>query len=178
MTIVAVLLTVVGVTASVAGRGRSPLLICGAMGMGAVMIGAMIVPGFSHLAGSSVTIVLALVVSAGAFVGARGGTRAKGGAQGRIAAAVTIVDLVFMSIAMLLVPSHGDLPRLAVPIAGSGDLGSHAAAGGLMVWLTLFAWAMSALVLILPALRQRAAGGTYHVVCSASMIAAMIAMVA
>jgi hypothetical protein len=45
-----------------------------------------------------------------------------------------------------------------------------------MVWLTLAAWAMSAVVLILPALRERAPEGSNHVVCSASMIAAMIAM--
>ncbi|MEO7374364.1 MAG: hypothetical protein ABIW36_10755 [Terrimesophilobacter sp.] len=49
--------------------------------MGAVMIGAMIVPGFSHLAGSSVTIALALVVSAGAVGQARGRAWARRGAQ-------------------------------------------------------------------------------------------------
>jgi threonine/homoserine/homoserine lactone efflux protein len=77
-----------------------------------------------------------------------------------------------MSIAMLLVPGHVALPRFVAPSAGS-----HApVAGGLMVWLTLAAWAVSALVLILPALRERAREGSYHVVCSASMIAAMIAM--
>jgi hypothetical protein len=169
MMIVAVVLTIVGVAAALASRDRSPLLVCGITGMGAVMIGAMIVPGFSHLAGASVTIALALVVSAGAgAAGARGSAR-------RTATAVTVVDLVFMSIAMLLVPAHVAVPQFVAPIAG--DLGSHApVAGGLMVWLTLAAWAVSALVLILPALRERAPEGSYHVVCSASMIAAMIAM--
>jgi hypothetical protein len=174
MTIVAILLTIVGVSAAVASRDRSPLLVCGATGMGAVMIGAMIVPGFSHLVGASATIALALVVSAGAVAAS-----ARGSAWRRDATAVTVVDLVFMSIAMLLVPAHEALPRFVTPIAAAGDLGAHAtAAGGLMVWLTLAAWAASAMVLILPALRQRAREGSYHVVCSASMIAAMIAMAA
>jgi hypothetical protein len=172
MTILAILLTIVGVAASVASRDRSPLLVCGVTGMGAVMIGAMLVPGFSHLAGASATIALALVVSAGAVAaGARGRARRSN------ATAVTVVDLVFMSIAMLLVPAHATLPRFVTPIDAAADLGSHGpVAGGLMVWLTLAAWALSAVVLILPALRERAPEGSYHIVCSASMIAAMIAM--
>ena len=170
MTILAILLTIVGVTASVASRDRSPLLVCGVTGMGAVMIGSTR-PGFSHLVGASATIALALVVSAGAVAaGARGRARRSN------ATAVTVVDLVFMSIAMLLVPAHATLPRFVTPIAAA-DLGSHGpVAGGLMVWLTLAAWALSAVVLILPALRERAPEGSYHIVCSASMIAAMIAM--
>ncbi|HUG50462.1 MAG TPA: hypothetical protein VLZ78_05640 [Terrimesophilobacter sp.] len=171
MTILAILLTIVGVAASVASRDRSPLLVCGVTGMGAVMIGAMLVPGFSHLAGASATIALALVVSAGAAAGARGRARRSN------ATAVTVVDLVFMSIAMLLVPAHTTLPRFVTPIDAAADLGSHGpVAGGLMVWLTLAAWALSAVVLILPALRERAPEGSYHIACSASMIAAMIAM--
>jgi hypothetical protein len=66
---------------------------------------------------------------------------------------------------------------LLTNVVAAADLGSHGpVAGGLMVWLTLAAWALSAVVLILPALRERAPEGSYHIVCSASMIAAMIAM--
>ena len=53
----------------------------------------------------------------------RPGQRESVGQKGsavKIAAAVTVVDFVFMSIAMLLVPGHGGLPPLAAPIAAYG----------------------------------------------------------
>jgi hypothetical protein len=46
-----------------------------------------------------------------------------------------------------------------------------------MVWLVLLSWSLCASLIIVPALRHHSPAGPFHLVCSASMIAAMAAMV-
>lgn len=178
MTIVAVIFTVVGMAAAVERHNRSPLRTLGALGMGAIMLGVLVVPEFSHFAAASLTVVLMLLVLVG-VVGIRMKMRQPLKYRQKTAVAVTVVDIGFMSSAVLLMPAHGTVQQLASTpqIGGIGGHGSHMAmAGGLMFWLVLLAWASCAAVLIVPAIRRRSPEGVFHTVCSGSMIAAMAAM--
>lgn len=171
-------LLIVAVAASVGNPQHAPLLTAGVTGMAAIMVGVMVVPGFSELAGATLTILLALVVLAGAALG-RVMTQRPIEPWRKAATAATVVDLVFMSLMMLLMPQHGVGQHLAAaaPVGGVGSGESHAAASGsLMVWLTILAWALCSAVLTVPKQHSHASGRAFHIVCSGSMIAAMAAM--
>lgn len=178
MSIVAVLFTVVGMSAALGRHIRSPLRTIGALGMGAIMLGVLVLPSFSHVAAAALTVVLLLVVLGGG-TGIRLATRQPLAFGQRTAVAVTIVDIGFMAAAVLLMPAHAAVRRLAPtpPPGGIHGFGTHPAlAGGLTTWLVLLVWASCAAVLIVPALLRRSPGGALHVLCSGSMIAAMAAM--
>ncbi|WP_346231320.1 hypothetical protein [Parafrigoribacterium mesophilum] len=179
MTFVAVLFLGLAVAASVGNPDRAPVLTLGVAGTAAAMIGVMVVPGFSTLAGAALMVLLALLVVAASIIG-RCVTRRRIEQWRRTATAVTVVDLVFMAVTMLLVPENGGLQRLGVatPVGSTGGVGVHAAMpGGLMVWLTLLAWAGCTAVLTLPRQHRDRRSGAFHIMCSGSMIAAMAAMV-
>lgn len=177
MNVIIATLLIVAVAASVGNPQRAPLLTAGVTGMAAIMIGVMVLPGFSGLAGASLTILLALLVLAGAVLG-RVMTRRPVEPWHKVATATTVVDLVFMSITMLLMPEHGAGQHLAAAAPVGGGVESHAAAasGSLMVWLTILAWALCSAVLTVPKQPSHTTGRAFHIVCSCSMIAAMAAM--
>lgn len=188
MTIAAVLLFVVGMAAALGRPRRSPLhtihltRTVGTVGVGAIMLGAMSVPGWSRLAVAALTAGLLLLVLAGTLaLRLRRGQPLESGQ--RTVAALTVVDLGFMAAAVLLLPIHGsghgavDRAAQQLTSAASGiHAGSHSLAGGVMIWLVLLAWASCAAVLIAPMIRWRPREGVVDVVCSGSMIAAMAAM--
>lgn len=173
MTISAVLLTAAGMAAGFGRHNRSALRTPGALGMGAIMLGVLLVPGFSHAAATASGAVLLLVVLAG-VVGVRAKTGPAWDERQRTAAAVTVVDIGFMALALLLMPMPGS--GLLVPPLAHGSGAHPAMAGGVMIWFVLLAWTACAAVLILPGARLRRTESFFHLACSGSMIAAMAAM--
>jgi hypothetical protein len=172
MTISAVALTAAGMAAGLGRHNRSALRTPGALGMGAIMLGVLLVPGFSHAAATASGAVLLLGVLAG-VAGARAKTGPAWASRQRTAAAVTVVDIGFMALALLLMPMPGS--TLLPPLDHAG--GTHPAmAEGVMIWFVLLAWTACAAVLILPGARLRRTESFFHLACSGSMIAAMAAM--
>lgn len=199
-TIIAVTLVVGGMAAAV-GRhrgsslrnsgGLGPIGMLGRVGMlgtGAIMLGALVLPDFSNFAAASLTVAVLLLVLAGVLAVRIRRQRPLGYAQ-KTAVAVTVVDIAFMSAAVLLMPVHSAAAQLtsaqltAAQLTSAAQLGrGHAGsthlilAEGMMIWLVLVAWAFCTLVLSLPATLRRSPDGVFPLVCSGCMITAMAAM--
>jgi hypothetical protein len=177
VTVIAIAFTVVAIAAALGGRGRYPLLIFHALGMGAIMLSVLAVPDFPHVVAASLSVALMLVLAAG-VLGARIRRSAPAGRGHRSAVAVALFDVGFMSVATILMPVHSGV-FAAVEFGSSVDaVGAHAlmGGGGAMMWLVLMTWAGCAAVLTVPAIRRRSPEAALHLVCSACMIAAMAAM--
>ena len=198
-TIIAVTLVVGGMTAAVGRHRSSPLRVSGGLGTigtvgtagmvgtGAIMLGALLMPDFSPFAAASLTIAVLLLVLAGVVAVRIRRQRPLGYAQ-RTTVAVTVIDIAFMSAAVLLMPVHNAAVQLtrsahfaqltsAAQLGGAHSGGSHLAlAGGVMIWLVLVAWAFCAAVLSVPEIRRRSPDGAFQLACSGCMITAMAAM--
>jgi hypothetical protein len=177
MRIAALALSVIGMIAALGRHARSPVHAVAALGMGTIMLALLVAPGFSSIAASCLGMVLLLVVLA-RVVGVRVASRHPLDTGQRTAAAVSVVDIGFMSVAVLLMPAHAIVRGAALvsPMAGHGS-GAPALTAGLMVWIVLLSWSLCVGLIIGPALRNHAPAAPFHLVCSASMIAAMAAMV-
>ena len=177
MTVVAIVLTVVAIAAAIGGRGRYPLLIFHAVGMGAIMLSVLAVPDFPHVVAASLGVALMLMLTVG-VLGARMRRSAPAGRGHKSAVAVALFDVGFMSVATILMPVHSGVFS-AVSLRTSVDaFGAHAmmVGGDAMVWLVLITWAGCAAALTVPAIRRRSGEAMLHLACSACMIAAMAAM--
>jgi hypothetical protein len=173
-----VLFTIAGMATVVGRHNRSPLRVLTTLGMGAIMLAVLATPDFSHFAAACLTAVLALPLLVAA-VGSRVGTRQAPDHPRRTALAVSVVDIVFMSVAVLVMPTHGTVRQSGFPSLMSGIHGaSMAMAGGMAVGIVLLTWASCAAVLVVPGLVRHPPDGLVHIVCSGCMIAAMGAMVA
>ena len=119
--------------AALGRHGRSPLHSVAALVMGTIMLALLLDPAFSTIAASCLGIVLMLVVLAGVV-----GLSAVAGHPlcrvQRMTAAVSVVDIGFISMAVVLVPAH-ETPRAGVlvsPMAGHGSVDNGAMIGGAM----------------------------------------------
>ena len=153
-------------------RSTAPLALIATIGAGALMLCAMVVPGFSSFAAAALAMVLLSAVGAVAILRGTRGNRALVG--------LAIVDLGFMAGVMLLMPVHGESAVASgtekVTGLATHPLAHAAPSGGLMIWLVLLVWAFCAAVLVVPGLRSRRRDSLYQSVCSGCMIAAMAAM--
>ncbi|GAA3870282.1 hypothetical protein GCM10022381_11860 [Leifsonia kafniensis] len=199
-TIAAVTLVIAGMTAAVGRHGGSPLRnsgrlgpigtlgTVGMLGTGAIMLGALVLPDFSHFVAASLTIAVLLLVLAG-VVAVRIKTQRPLGYAQRTAVAVTVVDIAFMSAAVVLMPVHFAAAQLttaqlttahlttAAQLGGTHSGGSPLTlSGGMMIWLVLVAWAFCAAVLSVPAIQRHSPDGAFQLACSGCMITAMAAM--
>lgn len=194
-TIIAVTLVVGGMAAAVGRHRGSPLRNSGGLGpigtlgrvgmlgTGAIMLGALVIPNFSNFAAASLTVAVLLLVLAGVLAVRIRRQRPLGYAQ-KTAVAVTVVDIAFMSAAVLLMPAHSAAAQLsAAQLTSAAQLGwAHSGsshlnlAEGMMIWLVLAAWAFCTLVLSLPAILRRSPDGLFPLVCSGCMITAMATM--
>lgn len=158
--------------------GRASML-----GTGAIMLGALVVPDFSHFAAASLTVAVLLLVLAGVLAVRIRRQRPLGHAQ-KLVVAVTVVDIAFMAAAVLLMPGHSAAAQLtSAQPASAAQLGwahsgsSHLVlADGMMFWLLLGVWAFCTVVLSLPPILRRSPDGVFSLVCSGCMITAMAAM--
>lgn len=155
----------------------------GMLGMGAIMLGALVIPDLSHIAAASLTGAVLLLMLVGVLAVRISRQRPLGHAQ-RTAVAVTVVDLAFMAAAVLLMPGHAAAAQLtSAQPASAAQLGwahsgsSHLVlADGMMFWLLLGVWAFCTVVLSLPPILRRSPDGVFPLVCSGCMITAMAAM--
>ncbi|MBX0300454.1 hypothetical protein K2F54_10745 [Cryobacterium sp. 1639] len=143
----------------------------------------MVIPDFSHLAAASLTVAVLLLVLAGVLAVRIRRQRPLGHAQ-KTAVAVTVVDIAFMSAAVLLMPGHSAAAQptwaqatSAAPLAWAHSGSSHLVlADGMMIWLVLVVWAFCTVVLSLPPILRRSPDAVFPLVCSGCMITAMAAM--
>lgn len=192
-TVIAVTLVVGGMVAAL-GRhrgsslrdsgGLGPIGTLGRVGMlgtGAIMLGALVIPDFSHFAATTLTGAVLLMVLAGVLAVRIRRQRPLGHAQ-KTAVAVTVADIAFMSATVLLMPVHSAAAQLAQPTSAAQPGRAHAGsshlilADGMMIWLVLVVWAFCAVVLSLPAILRRSTDGVFPLVCSGCMITAMAVM--
>jgi hypothetical protein len=179
MRIPALALSATGMVAAIGRHARSPIHSAAALAMGAIIFGLLVDPGFSTIAASCLGIALMLVVLT-SVVCLQLATRHRLDRAQRTAAAVSVVDIGFMSVAVLLMPAH-EAPRggrQVSPMAGHASFADGAMTAGAMVWLVLLGWTICAAILLVPALRERSPAGPFHLVCSVSMIVTMAAMTA
>jgi len=167
-------------------HGLGPIGTLGTVGMlgtGAIMLVTLVRPDFSHFAAASLTIAVLLLVLAGVVAVRIGRHRPLGHAQ-RTTVAVTVVDIAFMSAAVLLMPVHYVAAQVtsaqlvsAAQLGAAHSGGDHLTlAGDMMPWLVLAAWAFCAAVLSVPAMLRRSPDGAFQLACSGCMITAMAAM--
>ncbi len=147
--------------------------------MGVTMFGLLVDPGFSTIAASCIGMALMLVVFT-SVVGRQLATRHRLDRTQRTAAAVSVVDIGFMSVAVLLMPAHEALRggRQVSPMDAHASFADGAMSGGAMAWLVLLGWTICAAILLVPALRECSPAGPSHLVCAVSMIVTMAAMAA
>lgn len=194
-TIIAVTLVVAGMAAAVGRHGGSPVRDSGGLGpvgtlgrvgmlgTGAIMLGTLVIPDFSHFAAASLTVAVLLLVLAGVLAVRIRRQRPLGYAQ-KTAVAVTVVDITFMAAAVLLMPAHSAAAQLTSVQPGSATQFGWAHSGsshlvladGMMIGLVLVVWAFCTVVLSLPAILRRSPDGLFPLVCSGCMIAAMATM--
>jgi hypothetical protein len=175
--ILAVLLTVASMVAAVASREHVRLRALTGIALGAVMLAVAVVPAFPRLLAAAIAGSVVLVVL-GSVIGMRLGAHGPLDRRQKISTAIPLIDSGFMAAALLLMPTHA-IVALAASAHSVGSHDLHAGmAGGVMTWFVLLAWAVSAAVLIIPALVRRPRESYADVACTGCMIAAMVAMMA
>lgn len=172
MTAAAAILTIVGMAAVVSKKGCPPVLSFTSGSLGIIMLAVLIVPGFSTYTASALTAaILAPVLGQRLFAKIRTGDRLR---KHKAPFLLAVVDIAFMALALLLMPTHGTEYMQASMAGPVHSHGSPTASGaGMMGAAVLIGWSACTMILAVPELRRRSRQSLGHVVCSVCMTLAM-----
>jgi hypothetical protein len=174
MTAAAAILTIVGMAAVVSKKGCPPLLSFTAGSLGLIMLAVLTVPGFSNYTASALTAaVLAPLLGQRLLTKIRTGSPLAG--EHKAPFLLAVVDVGFMALALLLMPTHGTEAMQASLVGGvHGGHGSPTASGAsVMGAAVLIGWTTCTMILAVPELRRRSQELVGHAVCSVCMTLAM-----
>jgi hypothetical protein len=173
MTAAAAILTIVGMAAVVSKKACPPLLSFTAGTLGIIMLAVLMVPGFSNYTAAALSAALLAPL-----LGQRLLTKIQTGdplaSDHKAPFLLAVVDIGFMALALLLMPSHGTEPLQASAVSSVHSHGSPMASGaGIMGAAVLIGWTICTMILAVPELRRRSYEPVGHVVCSVCMTLAM-----
>ncbi|TAM66096.1 MAG: hypothetical protein EPN48_17170 [Microbacteriaceae bacterium] len=174
-TLVAAMLTLVGTAAAVHGYRDNRLTALISAGLGAVMLGMLLVPGVTGTYAAALSLALLLPLGGVLAVPRLRGRVGPRGSRHRLVLALTLADIEFMAVAMFLMPPHEAIrpASAAAHMGGMPGMGGMAPGVAEVMAAVLIGWAACAAALIVPLARGKGRHGAWHAVCSGTMITAM-----